>query len=153
MYDRTLFKNLKEEDLQRIYYTHPYLLDKDYLNCGVEQFYQLSSGIADLVIFNDEFIDVIELKKVKLTKSHILQATEYVKDIMEIFPGKRIGAIIVGRKTPEDFTRLLRTYDYTIKIKFLNEDVPVRIKICSKCRLANSIIKKVCWNCKNLKWI
>lgn len=153
MYFNTDFQGVKEKDLQTLFYRHPYLIDPSFENYIPRQFYKLPSGFLDLIIFQEQFIVAIELKIEFLSKSHVLQLAEYVNDLKKLFPSKQVRPFLIGRTPKEDLNNLITTFPFSIQIKILNQDVPIKIKFCANCRLANSIKNSRCWKCETSKWM
>jgi len=92
-----LVSEASEKDLQELYFRHPYLIEPRFEQCQLDQFYSLPSGFADLVLFPDPGIVVVELKIDSLRKPHMLQLAQYVREVQSRFPSQSVEAIFVGR--------------------------------------------------------
>lgn len=146
-------KDLQESDIQHLYYQFPYLIEKEYINYQKEQFVKIKSGIIDILVTNKDEIVVIELKKVQLEDTHLLQLYQYMREIAEQNKNKNVTGILIGKKEKKELDSLLKTLEFKIKIKILEEDIPINVKICKSCRIANSIDKLFCFNCKGTMWL
>ncbi|MFX0067198.1 MAG: endonuclease NucS domain-containing protein [Candidatus Hermodarchaeota archaeon] len=153
MFIRDVFRDLKEQDIQKIYFRHPYLIDQKFENCRTEECYSTSSGFADLVLFLNDQITVVELKIEPLKKIHALQVAQYVRELEQEFPDQKVSAILIGRSPKEDLTRLIETFPFSLKIKLLVKDIPIKIKICANCRLASDVNRINCWKCGKSEWL
>jgi len=140
--------NITEKDIQILYQTHPYLIEQQFLNQKTVPQYSLPSGYADIVIFLNEEIVVIELKVESLNNSHLLQLNEYLEDIYQEFGDiKRIRGILIGKEPMHSLETSIRSLNFEIKILILEDDICTEIKICNNCRLANNINNFSCFNC------
>lgn len=140
--------SVTEKEIQTLYQTHPYLIEKQFLNQKTKPQYRLPSGFADLIVFLKNEIVVIELKIEPLEISHLLQLNGYLEDIGQEFgDNKKIRGILIGKECKSDLNNALRTIQYEIKLLILEKDVCTKIKICNNCRLANDIKNSVCFNC------
>lgn len=146
-------KDLQESDIQHLYYQFPYLIEKEYINYQKEQFVKIKSGIIDILVTNKDEIVVIELKKVQLEDTHLLQLYQYMREIAELNENKKVRGVLIGKKEKNELGPLLQTLEFKIKIKILEEDIPINIKICKNCRIANSIDNKYCFSCKGTIWL
>ena len=146
-------KDLKESDIQHLYYQFAYLIEKKFINYEKEQFVKIKSGIIDILVKNESEIVVIELKKEPLVDSHVLQLYQYLQEMRELNKDKRISGILIGKKEKNDLNSLLKTFDFEVKVKILETDIPINIKICNNCRCANPIHIDFCFNCKGKNWL
>ncbi len=144
---------LLERDIQKLYQTYPYLLDPKFLEAHVTPQYPLPSGYADLAIFQPEEITIVELKIDPLGPQYILQLNGYLSDMAEKFPAAGISGILIGQAPKTNMAQLLANLGYPIKIKILEEEVPVKIKICRNCRRANDYRKGWCDYCSCVRWL
>ncbi len=146
--------NLTEKQIQILYQTHPYLVEKEFLKQKVVPQYPLPSGFADIVVFKQTEIVIVELKVDPLKTTHILQLNGYLEDMeRETNSSFNFRGIIIGKESKEDLNKTIRNLKYKIKILILTRDIPIKIKICDKCRLANDIKNEKCFNCLNNKFI
>lgn len=142
--------SVTEKEIQTLYQTHPYLIEKQFLNQKIIAQYRLPTGFADLVIFLKNEIVVIELKIEPLEIKHLLQLNGYLEDIRQEFKEyKKIRGILIGKESKYDLNNALRTIPFEIKLLILEKDICTKIKICDNCRLANEIKNSVCFNCSN----
>lgn len=142
--------SVTEKEIQTLYQTHPYLIEKQFLNQKIIAQYRLPTGFADLVIFLKKEIVVIELKIEPLEIKHLLQLNGYLEDIGQEFgDNKKIRGILIGKECKSDLNKALKTIQFEIKILILEKDICTKIKICENCRLANDIKNLECFNCSN----
>ena len=147
------FRGIREKDIQELYFRHPYLIEPRFEQCHIEQFYSLPSGFADLVMFLDPVIVVVELKIEALRKTHVLQLAQYVSELQTRFSSQPVQALLVVHTPKDDLNPLLNTYPYRIEIKRLLTEIPIKIKICKSCRIANGIDNSNCWKCGKTEWL
>lgn len=141
---------LSEKEIQILYQTHPYLIERKFLNQKIVPQYTLPSGFADIVVFLENEIVIIELKVESLAFSHLLQLYGYLEDIKnKIKNKKKIRGILIGKKPKRDLNNAICNLNYEIKIKLLERDVCTKVKICEKCRLANDFKNSRCLYCSN----
>ncbi len=145
--------HLSERDIQLLYETHPYLIDPKFLNAKIHPQYPLPSGFADIVIFQAHALTVIELKIDPLLPKHVLQLNEYMQDLHKLFPSKAISGILIGQPPKNSLTPLLSNLNFPVQIKILKDDVPIAIKTCKNCRLANPSTNKTCNFCSCNEWL
>ena len=142
--------SLTEKQIQILYQTHPYLIDRRFLNKNVNPQYPLPSGFADIVIILEEEIVVIELKVEPLQFTHYLQLKGYIEDLSNIYKDKtKYLGILIGKEPKDDFSTISKREDFDLKLLILNVDICTRIKICDNCRLANDISNLKCFNCSH----
>lgn len=135
---------ITEKEVQILYQTHPYLIEKQFLNQKVIPQYPLPSGFADIMVFLRDEVVVIELKVEPLENTHLLQLNEYLEDSKEDFKSySKFRGILIGKSPKEDLNETLKVLSFYVQILILSKDIPLKIKICGNCRLAND------WN--NLK--
>jgi len=140
--------SISEKEIQILYQTHPYLIEKQFLNQKTKPQYRLPSGFADLIVFLKNEIVVIELKIEPLEINHLLQLNGYLEDIRQEFGDiKKIRGILIGKECKSDLNNALKTIQFKIKILILEKDICTKIKICDNCRLANEIKNSECFNC------
>ena len=89
----------------------------------------------DLIIENKYLKDlsIIEIKKVALKKKHFEQILEYYKCIRNDYPEYNISGYIIGLRNHVELNIHLKSYKWLF-IKYLNEDIPLKIKICIGCK-------------------
>lgn len=140
--------NISEAEIQALFQTHPYLIERNFLNKKIQSQYPLDSGFADIVVFLENEIVVIELKVVPLQIEHYLQLKGYLEDFNKIYNNSvKVRGILIGKKPKEDLKKNFQNEKFEIKILILNKDVPTRVKICDNCRLANDILNNKCFYC------
>lgn len=140
--------SISEKEIQILYQTHPYLIEKQFLNQKTKPQYRLPSGFADLIVFLKNEIVVIELKIEPLEIKHLLQLNGYLEDIGQEFEEyKKIRGILIGKESRSGLNNALRTIPFEIKLLILEKDIGTKIKICDNCRLANDIKNSICFNC------
>ena len=139
---------ISEKEIQILYQTHPYLIEKQFINQKVINQFPIPSGFADIVVFLKGEIIVIELKVNSLEESHLLQLNEYLRDISKLYPEiKLLRGILIGKMPKKNIKRSLKILPFPIKILILNKDICTKIKICENCRLANDVKNKICIFC------
>ena len=140
---------ISEKEIQILYQTHPYLIEKKFLNQKTIPQYTFPSGFADIVVFLENEIVVIELKVDPLENSHLLQLSGYLEDAKREFKNVKLRGILIGKAPKNDLNKTLNILPYRIKIMILKRDIPTKIKICDNCRLANDINNSKCKFCSN----
>jgi hypothetical protein len=127
--------SLREEDIEDYLEAFPYLIDPIFSKeqYSVLRQYTIENNRIDLLIQNDsiKIITIIEIKKTKLQKVHYNQIIRYYDLIKLKFPNYFVNGFLIGFKN-------LRENDFNKKewlyIKYLNEDIPSKIKICKSCK-------------------
>ncbi|MHA1658410.1 MAG: endonuclease NucS domain-containing protein [Promethearchaeota archaeon] len=143
-------ETLTEKKIQFLYQTHPYLIEKQFLNQKTIPQYPLPSGFADIVVFLEKEIIVIELKIDPLKVKHLLQLNEYLEDFKkEIDNNIKIRGILIGKKPKTDFKKSIKNLKFEVKIIVLNKEIPTKVKICKNCRLVNNTMNSNCEYCHN----
>ncbi len=143
-------EKITESEIQILYQTHPYLVEQDFLNRKIIPQYTLTSGFADIVVFLDDEIVVIELKVVPLEISHLLQLYGYLEDIKQEFIDiKKVRGILIGKEPKENLNSSIEALLYEVKIIILKKEISIKIKFCENCRLANDIDNLICFYCSN----
>ena len=138
-----------ESEIQQLYESYSYLIEEKFLNRQIFSQYQVSSGFIDIIIFLEDEIVVVELKKDRLEEKHILQIASYLRDIKNVFKDTSIiRGILIGKKPKSGIEKIIQQQVFQIKILVLNRDIPTRIEICDNCRMANNPSKKRCWYCQ-----
>lgn len=141
-----------EKEFENILKTYPYLIDKTLVDGRVESQYKivLSNGTTryiDIIFFKKDEIVIIELKKDKVIKKNIQQLNEYVAHLKEIYPNQKIRGILVGRSLESNLEYSLNLRGLIFKKYF--KDIPLELKICTKCRKAVSRSLEKCVWCGN----
>jgi len=139
---------ISEKEIQILYQTHPYLIERGFLNQKIVPQYSLPSGFADIVVFLENEIVIIELKVGILENEHLLQLYGYLEDVMQKFKNiEKIRGILIGQKPVKDLYMMVDNFSFGIKILVLNTDITTKVKICNKCRLANDLKNMNCVFC------
>jgi len=150
-------KKISEKEIQILYQTHPYLIEREFLNKKIIPQYTLRSGFADIVVFLEEEIVVVELKVDPLEISHLLQLNGYLEDFKHEFKKiKKIRGILIGKEPKENLNGSIEALSFEVKIIILKKEISTEIKLCENCRLANDIDNLKCFNCSNssfFKWL
>ena len=140
---------ISEKEIQILYQTHPYLIEKEFLNQKTVPQFTFPSGFADIVVFLENEIVVIELKVDPLENSHLLQLNGYLEDAKREFKNVKLRGILIGKVPKIDLFKSLRILPFKIKMMILKRDIPTKIKICDNCRLANDYYDSKCRFCSN----
>jgi RecB family endonuclease NucS len=140
---------ISEKELQILYQTHPYLIEKKFLDQKTVPQYTFPSGFADIVVFLETEIVIIELKVEPLENPHILQLNGYLEDAKREFKNVKIRGILIGKPPKKDLNKALNILPFKIKMMILNRDISTKIKICDNCRLANDIDNIKCVFCSS----
>ncbi len=138
-----------EKEIQILYQTHPYLIEKKFLNQKTIPQYTFPSGFADILVFLENEIVVIELKVDPLENSHLLQLIGYLEDAKREFEKIKLRGILIGKAPKNDLNKTLKYLPFRVKIMILKRDISTKIKICDNCRLANDIKNSKCIFCSN----
>jgi len=145
---------ISENEIQTLYELHPYLINERFLNQEVISQYRVPSGFIDIMIKLPGELVIIELKVEKLNSSHVLQLNGYLEDIQKDKPNiKNISGILIGYQPKKKIDSLLKSLKFSINIKILIQDVPIKIKTCTKCRLTCSISKNNCPFCTSTDFL
>ena len=86
----------------------------------------------------------IEIKKSKLQKVHYHQIIRYYDIIKLKFPDYFVNGFLIGHKNSRESN--LNKSEW-LSIKYLDEDIPSKIKICKSCRKPISYISYECNFC------
>lgn len=140
---------ISEKEIQILYQTHPYLIEKKFLNQKTVPQYTFPSGFADIMVFLENEIVVIELKVDPLENSHLLQLSGYLEDAKREFKNVKLRGILIGKAPKNDLNKTLNILPFRVKMMILKRDIPTKIKICDNCRLANDINNSKCRFCSN----
>jgi RecB family endonuclease NucS len=139
--------SLTEEDIEDYLEAYPYLIDPIFSNEKylVLRQYTIENNRIDLLIQNDsiKIITIIEIKKSKLQKVHYHQIIRYYDIIKLKFPDYFVNGFLIGHKNSRESN--LNKSEW-LSIKYLDEDIPSKIKICKSCRKPISYISYEC-NC------
>ena len=141
---------ISEKEIQILYQTHPYLIEKKFLNQKTIPQYTFPSGFADILVFLENEIVVIELKVDPLENSHLLQLIGYLEDAKREFEKIKLRGILIGKAPKNDLNKTLKHLPFRVKIMILKRDIPTKIKICDNCRLANDNNNSKCRFCSNI---
>ncbi len=140
--------SLTEEDIEDYLEAYPYLIDPIFSNEKylVLRQYTIENNRIDLLIQNDSFkiITIIEIKKSKLQKDHYHQIIRYYEFIKLKFPDYFVNGFLIGHKNSRDSDFNKSEW---LSIKYLDEDIPSKIKICKSCRKPISYISYECNFC------
>ena len=140
---------ISEKEIQILYQTHPYLIEKKFLNQKTVPQYTFPSGFADIMVFLENEIVVIELKVDPLENSHLLQLSGYLEDAKREFKNVKLRGILIGKTPKSDLKNALNILPFKVKIMILKRDISTKIKICDNCRLANDKNDSKCSFCSN----
>lgn len=143
-----------EYDIHDIIKYHPYLLGKEFEHLVLkhEKIYGDRTR-ADFVFADDKTSIVIEVKKGEIDIEMLNQAIHYLDNERKENPAKKLKGILIGSRVMNNITIKLQDTKYLFEIKLLNIDVPTEIKLCSKCRKANSLFDLICKYCGSKKFI
>lgn len=145
---------ISEKEIQILYQTHPYLIEKRFLNQKVIPQYPLPSGFADIIAILKDEVVVIELKVEPLENIHLLQLNGYLEDSkIEFKKFSKFRGILIGKSPKDDLNETIKVLSFEVKFLILSKDVPLKIKICEKCRLANDINNNKCVFCDNTSFL
>jgi RecB family endonuclease NucS len=140
--------SLTEEDIEDYLEAYPYLIDPIFSNEKylVLRQYTIENNRIDLLIQNDsiKIITIIEIKKSKLQKVHYHQIIRYYDIIKLKFPDYFVNGFLIGHKNSRESN--LNKSEW-LSIKYLDEDIPSKIKICKSCRKPISYISYECNFC------
>lgn len=145
--------DILERDIQQLYEKYPYLIDRRFFSAKINSQYPLPSGFADIVIFLNAEIIAVELKIDSLIPKYVLQLNGYMEDLREKFPSSTISGILIGKSPITNMLSLLKSLQFSVQIKILEQDLPIMVKICKKCRLANSVHTNKCEFCSCESWL
>ena len=137
--------SLTEEDIEDYLEAYPFLIDPIFSNEKylVLRQYTIENNRIDLLIQNDsiKIITIIEIKKSKLQKVHYHQIIRYYDIIKLKFPDYFVNGFLIGHKNSRESN--LNKSEW-LSIKYLDEDIPSKIKICKSCRKPISYISYEC---------
>ena len=146
---------MAESDIHSIVRNYPYLISERLAAMRVNHEHVYSDGTRSDFIFEDGTLSVVvEVKKGPIDKKMILQLDNYVKNEHERNPEKPVSGILIGRSTVNvDVLKLASDRRYTVK--FLDVDVPTKIRLCAKgtCRRATSYTNERCPYCGSRKFV
>jgi len=143
-----------EHDIHEIIKNYPYLLEEGLENLTIthEKIYQDRTR-ADFVFEDENHIIVVEIKKNFIDIEAIAQALNYLDNEKKQKPHKILKGILVGNYISNTLKNEVNESEYKFDIKLLDIDVPTQIKICDKCRKANSLYRSLCKYCGHRKFI
>lgn len=151
-----MLKLKNEYDIHKIIKTHPYLLgpELESLNIKHEKIYSDRTR-SDFVFSNEHQSIVVEVKIGYLDTDTIEQAVHYLHMERKENPDKILIGIFIGYAIKDNikFNLKLKQYNYPFKIKYLDVDIPTKIKICDFCRKANKLSTLKCKFCGSLKFV
>ena len=107
LYDKD---SISEKEIQILYQTHPYLIEKKFLDQKTVPQYTFPSGFADIVVFLENEIVVIELKVDPLENSHLLQLSGYLEDAKREFKNAKLRGILIGKAPKNNLFKLYCCY-------------------------------------------
>ena len=144
---------MNESDIEDILETHPYLIDKKFL-ANTKYIYkrqetQSKDARTDLVFTfeQEKEIILVELKKTILKLPDYKQILRYYNRLKAnyTYPWK-ISGYLIGYPNPKELDYDKRSFKW-LKLLYLEKDIPIQIRICEKCRKANSSISYECKYC------
>lgn len=104
-------------------------------------------GYIDIIYFKEHEIVVIEIKREAIIKKDLSQLSEYVHCIKKLYPGKIVRGILIGQYLDDNLKVFLDLMGLTFKSYFY--DIPLRLKICDKCRKVVGINQNNCNWCNS----
>ncbi len=121
----------RERQLEDLLFSHPYLIDPEF--DGLIARRQMVSGRhrLDLVFETPGGLCIVELKKSPLTLSALAQLSRYCRAWSRMGAGALADHHYLIGKRPADEDRLQREAargEFEIRLKFLGEHVPLRLK-------------------------
>ncbi len=144
----------REYDIHTIIKNHPYLLGNEFenLNLKHEKVYQDRTR-ADFVFADNGLSIVVEVKKGYIDAEMLVQALHYLDNEKKENPRRFLKGILVGSGIVNTLENEIKKSGYEFQIKLLDVDIPTNIKICDKCRRANSLFSTLCRYCNSKKFI
>jgi RecB family endonuclease NucS len=125
--------SLTEEDIEDYLEAFPYLIDPIFSNEKylVLRQYTIENNRIDLLNQNDsiKIITIIEIKKSKIQKVHYHQIIRYYEIIKLKFPDYFVSGFLIEHKNSRESNHNKSEW---LSIKYLDEDIPSKIKICRK---------------------
>jgi len=137
---------LKEKDIYDIIRYYPYLVDDQLKNLKLENRIYPDGTKPDFVFSSEKISIIIEVKKDIIDRSAVNQIYSYINKEKELKGIDNVRGILIGQYLSEQAQRLIDKLN-CITVKILEKDVPLKIKICARCRLANSYYIQTCKYC------
>ncbi|KJU83651.1 protein belonging to Uncharacterized protein family UPF0286 [Candidatus Magnetobacterium bavaricum] len=131
----------KEKHIVSLLYHNPYLIieENDLIIEKKTEVFLESVGRADIIFTLEGAIYIVEVKKGTLKTRVVDQVIRYI-DVFKADGHKDVRGIIVGKQPPDSskLTAYLEAKNtYRIKPLFLEHDIPIQCKRCSKCNRIN----------------
>lgn len=144
-----------EYSIHSIIKNFPYLVKERFVSMKLKHEWVYSDGTRSDFVFEDStLIVVIEVKKGQIDKRMICQLDGYIQNERKSNPQKKVDGILVGLGTiDKEVLQMILEKGYSTK--FLDDDVPTRIKICAKgkCRRATNYASERCPYCGSRKFV
>ena len=145
-----------EYDIHDIIRYYPYILGEEFesLDLKHEKIYEDRTR-ADFVFSSNQKSIVVEVKKGYIDEEMLNQATYYLNNESKENPGKTLKGVLVGRRKPGSlgFVSNFEHSGYTFEAKLLDIDLPMKIRLCDKCRKVNDKSSTVCKYCGSKKFV
>ena len=148
---------MKEKDIHIIIKLYPYLLDPELENAKLkyERIYD-NGHRADFVFYLEILnkIIVVEVKKGIIDDNALNQILLYICKEEQENPTSTVIGYLVGRAiTSTVKEKLSKELEGKIEFKAIEFDVPIKVKICRRCRKANDLRAKICEWCGSREFI
>jgi RecB family endonuclease NucS len=138
-----------EEDIEDYLESFPELIDPifNFQEYTIERQYSINGNRIDLLISkkSELKIFIIEIKINQLTTEDYEQIFRYYKLIKEKNPYHSIFGFLIGLRN-KSFLKIDKRKFKWLTIKYLEEDIPKKVKICISCRRP---INYFCFECKH----
>lgn len=124
-----------EATLRDLFFEYPYLLGEDWPQPAREVKISEQDRVDLLFTWPDHLV-VVEFKRGKLKVGTLDQLKRYLKTLRQTHPEKRVEGILIGREASEPLRQKVKRSKLAVSILLAGQDVPDKIVICKKCRLA-----------------
>ena len=149
---------VREYEIHKIIKLYPYLLDPELENAELkhERIYD-NFKRADFVFYlkKKNKIIVVEVKRDVIDYKALSQLLHYMEQEERLNHRCEMTIIgyLVGKYINKNVKNRIKNLDKKIYVKFINIDLPVKVKICSRCRKANDILATRCKWCGYIRFI
>lgn len=148
---------MKERDIHSIIRLYPYLLDPELENARLRYERVYDDGRrADFVFYLAALnrIIVVEVKRGIIDNDSLNQILGYIHKEEQENPMSVVIGYLVGKAlSPTVKERLSRDFKGKIEFKAIEFDIPLKVKICKRCRKANNLRNKTCKWCGSREFI
>jgi len=132
-----------EAALQDLVFRHPELLGEGWPRPRREVVISKRDRL-DLLFEWPERLVVVEFKRGLLKLTTLAQIQRYMGMLRTLYRGRRVEGILIGREASRALAERMSKTRLPVKIQLAGKDLPARVVICRRCRLAYDALLEEC---------